>query len=49
MAAPGKNLQDQRVTLCGRTFHLRTSETMHTESSRKYTAESLERLVHPGG
>jgi dimethylhistidine N-methyltransferase len=43
------SLCDQRVTLCGRTFHFRTSETIHTESSRKYTAESFERLARSGG
>ena len=39
----------QRVTLCERTFLFRTSETIHTESSRKYTAESFERLARSGG
>lgn len=43
------SLCDQRVTLCGRTFHFRASETIHTESSRKYTAESFERLARSGG
>ncbi|MBR0873257.1 L-histidine N(alpha)-methyltransferase [Bradyrhizobium tropiciagri] len=43
------SLCDQRVTICGRTFDFRTSETIHTESSRKYTAESFERLARSGG
>jgi dimethylhistidine N-methyltransferase len=43
------SLCDQRVTLCGRMFNFRTSETIHTESSRKYTAESFERLARSGG
>ena len=43
------SLCDQRVTLCGRTFNFRTSETIHTESSRKYTTESFERLARSGG
>lgn len=43
------SLCDQRVTLCGRTFNFRTLETIHTESSRKYTAESFERLARSGG
>lgn len=43
------SLCDQRVTLCGRTFLFRTSETIHTESSRKYTTDSFERLAHSGG
>jgi dimethylhistidine N-methyltransferase len=43
------SLCDQRVTLCGRTFNFRTSEAIHTESSRKYTAESFERLARSGG
>jgi dimethylhistidine N-methyltransferase len=43
------SLCDQRATLCGRTFHFRTSETIHTESSRKYTADSFERLARSGG
>ncbi|WP_354122285.1 L-histidine N(alpha)-methyltransferase [Bradyrhizobium sp. LA6.12] len=48
------SLCDQSVTLCGCTFHFSTShsstsETIHTESSRKYTAESFERLARPGG
>jgi dimethylhistidine N-methyltransferase len=43
------SLCGQRVTLCERTFHFRTSETIHTESSRKYTAESFERLARSGG
>ncbi|WP_377831017.1 L-histidine N(alpha)-methyltransferase (plasmid) [Bradyrhizobium lupini] len=43
------SLCDQRVTLCGCTFHFRTSESIHTESSRKYTAESFERFAHSGG
>ncbi|AJA61697.1 L-histidine N(alpha)-methyltransferase [Bradyrhizobium japonicum] len=40
---------DQRVTLCERAFGFRTSESIHTESSRKYTAESFERLARSGG
>jgi dimethylhistidine N-methyltransferase len=40
---------DQRVTLCGHTFYFRTSETIHTESSRKYTVESFDRLARSGG
>ena len=43
------SLCDQHVTLGRRTFHFRTSETIHTESSRKYTAESFERLARAGG
>ncbi|NLS07417.1 L-histidine N(alpha)-methyltransferase [Rhizobium sp. P32RR-XVIII] len=43
------SLCDQRVTLCAQTFLFRTSETIHTESSRKYTAESFERLARAGG
>ena len=43
------SLCDQRVTLCGRTFNFKASETIHTESSRKYTAESFERLARSGG
>jgi dimethylhistidine N-methyltransferase len=43
------SLCDQRVTLCGCSFHFKTSETIHTESSRKYTAESFERLARSGG
>jgi uncharacterized SAM-dependent methyltransferase len=43
------SLRDQRATLCGRTFYFRTSETIHTESSRKYTADSFERLARSGG
>ncbi|MDL2403394.1 L-histidine N(alpha)-methyltransferase [Rhizobium mayense] len=43
------SLCDQRVTLCEQTFHFRASETIHTESSRKYTVESFKRLVHAGG
>ncbi|WP_050387282.1 L-histidine N(alpha)-methyltransferase [Bradyrhizobium pachyrhizi] len=43
------SLCDQRVTICGRTFNFRTSETIHTESSRKYTAESFEQLARSGG
>jgi dimethylhistidine N-methyltransferase len=43
------SLCDQRVTLRGQTFHFRTAETIHTESSRKYTAEGFERLARSGG
>jgi dimethylhistidine N-methyltransferase len=43
------SLCDQSAILCGRTFNFRTSETIHTESSRKYTAESFERLARSGG
>jgi dimethylhistidine N-methyltransferase len=43
------SLCDQRVTLCGRTFHFRASETIHTESSRKYTTAGFERLARSGG
>jgi len=43
------SLCDQRVTIGMRTFHFKVSETIHTESSRKYTEESFERLVRSGG
>ena len=43
------SLCDQRVTLYGQTFNFSTSESIHTESSRKYTAESFERLARSGG
>jgi dimethylhistidine N-methyltransferase len=43
------SLCDQRVTVREHTFHFRTSETIHTESSRKHTAESFERLARSGG
>jgi dimethylhistidine N-methyltransferase len=43
------SLCDQRVTLGERTFLFRASETIHTESSRKYTVESFERLARSGG
>ncbi|WP_454651015.1 L-histidine N(alpha)-methyltransferase [Bradyrhizobium liaoningense] len=34
---------------CGRRFNFGTLETIHTESSRKCTAESFERLACSGG
>jgi len=43
------SLRDQQVTVGGRTFQFRMSETIHTESSRKYTAESFGRLARAGG
>jgi dimethylhistidine N-methyltransferase len=43
------SLCDQHVTLCEQTFLFRTSETIHTESSRKYTVERFERLARSGG
>ena len=43
------SLCDQRVTICDRTFHFKASETIHTESSRKYTAEGFDRLARFGG
>lgn len=43
------SLRDQQVAIGGRTFDFGTSETIHTESSRKYTAESFERLARAGG
>ncbi|CAN7755944.1 L-histidine N(alpha)-methyltransferase [Rhizobium sp. LjRoot258] len=43
------SLCDQRVTLCGQTVLFRTSETIHTESSRKFSVESFARLAHSGG
>lgn len=43
------SLCDQRVTLCEQTFLFKTSETIHTESSRKYTVESFERLARSAG
>jgi uncharacterized SAM-dependent methyltransferase len=42
------SLCDQRVALGARTLHFKTSEAIHTESSRKYTAESFERLARSG-
>ena len=43
------SVSDRRVTLCERAFSFRTSESIQTESSRKYTAESFERLARSGG
>jgi len=43
------SLRDQRVRLGRRTFDFKASETIHTESSRKYTAESFERIARAGG
>jgi len=43
------SLCDQRVTLCEQTFLFRTSDTVQTESSRKYAVESFERLARSGG
>jgi uncharacterized SAM-dependent methyltransferase len=43
------SLRDQRVSLGRRTVDFQASETIHTESSRKYTAESFERIARAGG
>ncbi len=43
------SLCDQQITICGKTFLFRTSETIHTESSRKYTLESFDQLARSGG
>lgn len=43
------SLCDQRITLCEHTFLFETSETIHTESSRKYTVERFENLARSGG
>jgi uncharacterized SAM-dependent methyltransferase len=41
--------RDQRVRLGSRTFDFKASETIHTESSRKYTPERFERIARAGG
>jgi dimethylhistidine N-methyltransferase len=43
------SLCDQVVTVCERAFGFKSSESIHTESSRKYTVETFERLARSGG
>lgn len=43
------SLCDQIVTICDRVFDFKAMETIHTESSRKYTVASFECLAQSGG
>jgi L-histidine Nalpha-methyltransferase len=44
-----ESLRAQRVTVAGRTFQFRKGETIHTENSYKYTAESFRALAEVAG
>ena len=44
-----ESLQDQAVTVAGRTFEFRKGETIHTENSYKYTVESFRALAQDAG
>ncbi len=39
----------QTVVICGRRFHFRAGETIHTESSRKYDPAAFAKLAETGG
>ncbi len=41
--------RDQRVRLLGREFQFKAGETIHTESSHKYTPESFARIARAAG
>jgi dimethylhistidine N-methyltransferase len=43
------SLRRQRVTVAGRAFDFRAGETIHTESSHKYTVETLNTLARGTG
>ena len=44
-----ESLKQQTVTVAGRTFEFRKGETIHTESSYKYTVESFRALAQSAG
>jgi dimethylhistidine N-methyltransferase len=41
--------RDQEVRLAGHTFRFRAGETLHTESSYKYSVDAFQALAHAGG
>ena len=41
--------RDQDVELCGRRFHFRDGESIHTENSYKYTVEQFRELARASG
>ena len=44
-----RSLRDQTLTVCGRAFAFRAGETIHTENSHKYDADSLAALAGRAG
>jgi dimethylhistidine N-methyltransferase len=44
-----ESLQDQQATIAGRTFGFRAGETVHTESSYKYSPEGFRGLAAQAG